>query len=259
MPNKPEIMEVFPRGAVQEFLALSPMKPDLLYPLQQSATSNFGEFWPDRDTIPAHDVIARGLERLMHCICADFPMLTHDLWLRVLDATSQRTELLLEEVLSVWPDTQECCSWDDENSRTDLTPIQQIAIAMVAEHFWSMPLKDRSLRNSVATVSRRPEFASFSDDPEPYEFWSVSDFKWQRTGDIASMRLTHKVYANMDFEAVLTIVRAKKGFSAKGLNALKEYSGPTVTAYQGRAIDDAIRAGAIAFFANLEEQTSTEE
>ena len=145
MTNKPENMVVFARGAVQEFLALSPKKPDLLYPLRQSATSNFGEFWPNRNTIPAHDVIARGLERLMHCICADFPMLTHELWLRVLDATSQRTELLLEEVLFVWPDTQKCCSLDDENSPTDLTQIQQIAIAMVAEHFWSMPLKDRSL------------------------------------------------------------------------------------------------------------------
>lgn len=252
MTRSPNSLDLFNHGAVREFLKISPNKPDLLYPFNLSASSNFGEFRPTGREISSHDVVARGLERFMHAIRSDFPVLSESLWLQVLEAAASRTEMQLDEVLSIWPDVQDQLAYDEEAMPQDITPLQQIAVVMVIELYFSSPNSERDLRKCVAEISGRPKFSVYADDPVPYEFWEVSGFEWIDQGEIARMHLTHSIFSENAFDTMLTIRRAKKGFSARGLEPLLKYSGPKISAYEGKPIDDAIRAGAEAFFAKTD-------
>lgn len=246
-------VNLFNTGPVAEFLDISSKEPDFLFSVLESASSGFGAFLPKERAYSSHDVIARGLDRFLHSLRLGFPKLTEEAWWIALKIAWGRTELPLDEVFFVWSRTQIIHLEETNEKLEDILPLQTIGIAMVVEHYWSTTPSNRNLRESISLVSGRPEFLAFKGDAEPYEFWNVSNFNWLEIGEVADMQLSHSIQRECSYKAILTIQRSRGGFSAKGLEELRRYTGNPISNYGRQPIQDAILAGSKVFLSECEQ------
>ncbi len=177
-------------SAVQAMFDVGPIKPDIYYPFFESQASNFGEYRPKgRDVIPPHDIVERGLERFLHCIRCEFPILPEALWNCFLEAYQDRSELTLEDVAFLCEDG---IAVFQGGEFPELSTIQKTAVAMAVENFWGgKEREDWSLRHSIAKVSSRPAFSVFAEDPATLECWEPKPIDWEVEGQCGLICMSH--------------------------------------------------------------------
>ncbi len=190
MTKRYETFQIHKTGVMNDLFENGPTKPDLLYPFKYSQASMFGEFRPkERDFIPPHDIVQRMAERFLNCVRCEFPLLPEGLWVCFLKAGSSRTELTLAEIEFLIEDGFENYT---NAVKPVLSSIQKTAISMVLENYWSVANEmDADLRKVVSSLSGRPEFSVFSNDPATIDCWILQSVELEECGTSGVVWVTH--------------------------------------------------------------------
>lgn len=221
----PNRISIYLGQPLKEFLRRRPLRPDFTSLDHARLDRQGGGAGPE---ISESTALNRMAERYAWLMQQNFPLLSEETWLSVLNAYNSKTESTLHDIEWYQTGVADDLGYEAEDfhrpreewhiavrEMADLSPSQKLVVAEVTESFWGgNPASPGrvgedmlDLRDLLADIAGRPRFSVYKEDRESWRFWRVAEKAPE--GERELWTLEHEVYPEL--RPVVEIRTTRKG------------------------------------------------